>query len=125
MIDPRSLFRVEIIAEWFEREGFWAKDLGLLAAALERPWLQFGGQDLYPDVWHKAAALLDSIEGSHPLHDGNKRAGVLLLSLLLVAHGVDDETIHDDDLFHLACDVAANHPDVEAIAARIKALAGA
>ena len=124
MSELRSLFRVEVIAEWLEREGFWVKDLGLLASALERPWLQFGGRELYPDVWLKAAALLDSIEGSHPFHDGNKRAGVLLLSLFLAAHGVDDEAISDDDLFHLVCDVATSHPDVDVLASRIKALAG-
>lgn len=125
MTDPKSLFRVEVIAEWLEREGFWVKDLGLLASALERPWLKFDGRELYPDVWLKAAALLDSIEGSHPLHDGNKRLGALLVSLLLASYGVDDEAISDDDLFDLVCDVAAHHPGVETLAARIKFIAGA
>lgn len=123
MTNPRSLFQVVIIAEWIEEQGFHIKDLGLLASAVERPWLRFGAQDLYPDVWHKAAAILDSIESSHPLHDGNKRIGVLLCLLMLASHGVDDQTLADDDLFDLACDVAKYHPEVSDIAARLQELA--
>lgn len=123
MTDPRSLFQVEIIAEWVKVQGFHIKDMGLLASAIERPWLRFGSEDLYPDVWHKAAAILDSMESSHPLHDGNKRIGVLLCLLMLASHGIDDELLAEDDLFDLACDVAKYHPEVSDIAARLRWLA--
>lgn len=123
MTDPRSLFQVEIIAEWVKVQGFHIKDMGLLASAIERPWLRFGNRDLYPDVWHKAAAVLDSIESSHPLHDGNKRIGALLCLLMLASHGVDDEVLAEDDLFDLACDVAKYHPEVSVIAAHLRRLA--
>lgn len=122
MSDPRTLLKVEVIAEWLEREGFHIRDMGLLAAALERPWLRFDGTELYPDPWHKAAALLHSIQSSHPLYDGNKRAGVLLTSLLLAAHGVDDAAISDDEFFDLVCDIAATHPSVEFIARKLERL---
>lgn len=56
---PRSALRLESVGPWLEEHGFYAGDRGLLAAALERPWLTFDGQDLYPDVWPKAAALQD------------------------------------------------------------------
>ena len=36
MTDPRSLFQVEIIAEWVKVQGFHIKDMGLLASAIER-----------------------------------------------------------------------------------------
>ena len=123
MTDPRSLFQVEIIAEWVKFQGFHVKDMGLLASAIERPWLRFGNRDLYPDVWHKAAAILDSMESSHPLHDGNKRVGILLCLLMLASHGIDDEVFAEDDLFNLACDVAKYHPEVSDIAARLQELA--
>lgn len=118
MTDPRSVFRLEILAEWLTHQGFHVKDMGLLASAIERPWLQFNGRDLYPDMWRKAAALLDSIESSHPLHDGNKRVGVLLTLLFLRSYGVPDTAIDDDDLFELVCDVASKHLEVSEIASR-------
>lgn len=124
MTDPRSVFRVEILAEWLSREGFHVKDMGLLASAIERPWLRFDGRDLYPDVWKKAAALLHSIESSHPLQDGNKRVGVLLTLLFLRSHGVSDAAISDDALFDLVCEVAAKNMDIAEIASRLQRMSG-
>ncbi|NLZ57054.1 MAG: hypothetical protein GX898_01905 [Corynebacterium sp.] len=85
MSDPRLLFQLEVLCPWLEEHGFHSRDWGLLSSVLERPWAIFGGNDLYPDVWNKAGALLDSIEANHPLLDGHKRLGVLLCSLLLRA----------------------------------------
>lgn len=123
MTDPRDLFRLEALRPWLEDHGFHSRDWGLPASALDRPWITFAGKELYPDAWHKAGALLDSIESSHPLLDGNKRLGVLLVSLMLRAHGIDDRIISDDQWFDLVVDVAANHPDVEIIAAKLCQLA--
>ncbi len=49
------------------------KDFTLLHSAVERPKATYGGTDLYPDVFLKAAALLQSICLNHPFTDGNKR----------------------------------------------------
>lgn len=122
MTDPRELFRLEALRPWLEDHGFYARDWGLVASALDRPWITFAGEELYPDVWHKAGALLDSLESSHPLLDGNKRLGVLLVSLMLRAHGIDDRLISDDQWFDLVVDVAANHPEVEIIATQLRKL---
>jgi death-on-curing family protein len=54
------------------------RDLGLLDSALARPQATFGGQDLYPGLWHKAAALMHSLVKNHPFVDGNKRIGAAL-----------------------------------------------
>lgn len=120
MTEPRKLFQLEVVRPWLEKHGFHSRDWGMLATALERPWVTFAGQDLYPDVWHKTGALLDSIESSHPLLDGNKRLGVLLSSLMLRAHGVDDTKISDDQWFDLVIDIAAHHPTVDTIATRLQ-----
>lgn len=48
-------------------------DFTLLHSAVERPKATFGGQNLYPTVWEKAAALLHSLVKNHPFDDGNKR----------------------------------------------------
>jgi death-on-curing protein len=49
------------------------RDLGLLDAAIHRPATSFGGEDLYPTVFLKAAALMHSLALNHPFVDGNKR----------------------------------------------------
>ena len=37
------------------------RDAGLLDSALNRPFQTFGGEDLYPDVYHKTAAVIESV----------------------------------------------------------------
>ncbi len=37
------------------------RDLSLLESAVARPWSTFGGRDLYPNLFFKAAALMDSL----------------------------------------------------------------
>ncbi|KIF74640.1 death-on-curing protein [Streptomyces sp. 150FB] len=49
------------------------RDYGLLESALMRPQASVFGQDAYPDVWQKAAALMESLARNRALIDGNKR----------------------------------------------------
>lgn len=49
------------------------RDRGSLESAVARPAMTFGGEDLYPDVATKAAALMHSLALNHPFLDGNKR----------------------------------------------------
>jgi death on curing protein len=49
------------------------RDHGLLESALARPRAGVFGQDAYADVWHKAAALMESVGRNHAMVDGNKR----------------------------------------------------
>ncbi len=55
------------------RQG--TRDFTLLHSAIERPKATFGGQLLYPTLWLKAAALLQSLVKNHAFNDGNKRTG--------------------------------------------------
>ncbi len=48
-------------------------DYGLLDAAVARPQATAFGVDAYPDLFTKAAALLQSLARNHALIDGNKR----------------------------------------------------
>ena len=59
------------------------RDEGLLESAVYRPQASFGGQDLYPDLFSKAAALGHSIISNHPFVDGNKRVGFEAMRLML------------------------------------------
>ena len=59
------------------------RDEGLLESAIYRPQASFGGQDLYPDLFSKTAALGHSIISNHPFVDGNKRVGFEAMRLIL------------------------------------------
>ena len=65
------------------------RDQGLLESAVYRPQASFGGEDLYPDLFSKAAALGHSIIKNHPFVDGNKRTGFESMRLLLRLNGYD------------------------------------
>ena len=49
------------------------RDFSLLHSAVERPKASYGGEDLYPNIYTKATALLESLCRNHPFTDGNKR----------------------------------------------------
>jgi death-on-curing protein len=57
------------------------RDMGLLGSALARPQATFGHNDLYPDLWSKAAALMPSLIKNHPFVDGNKRTALAATSI--------------------------------------------
>jgi death-on-curing protein len=63
--------------------GFHVKDLGLLDSALARPQTSLFGEDAYPTLELKAAALAHSLTKNHALIDGNKRTSwALMVSFL-------------------------------------------
>jgi death-on-curing protein len=47
------------------------RDEGMLESAIARPFQTFGGEDLYPTVYEKAAAFAESLIINHPFVDGN------------------------------------------------------
>jgi death-on-curing protein len=63
------------------------RDLGGLESALAQPQMAFGGQDLYPSLAEKAAALGFSLVCNHPFMDGNKRVGHAAMETFLVLNG--------------------------------------
>ena len=65
-------------------------DQGLLESAVNVPFQTFGGNDLYPTVFDKAARLCYGLAKDHPFRDGNKRTAV---HSMLVYLAVCDITI--------------------------------
>lgn len=59
------------------------RDLGLLESAVAQQAMTFGGEELYPELVDKAAALCFSLVSNHPFVDGNKRVGHASLRMLL------------------------------------------
>jgi death on curing protein len=86
------------------------RDLGLLDAAVHRPRASVLGQDAYPDLLTKAAALLHSLARSHPLVDGNKRLAWLATYVFCAKNGVELDPV-DDDAYDLVVGVAAGAID--------------
>jgi len=63
------------------------RDLNGLQSALAQPRMTFEGNDLYPSVAAKAAALGFSLIMNHPFLDGNKRVGHAAMELFLLMNG--------------------------------------
>ena len=91
------------------------RDIGLLDAALGRPRSTVFGNDAYPTLALKAAALLHSLAKSHPLVDGNKRLAWLATTVFLELNG-HGTSLDDEAAFRLVWDVAAGDHLVEDIA---------
>ena len=96
------------------------RDIGLLEAAVARPQATAFGQDAYPTLDAKAAALLHSIARNHALIDGNKR---LALAAIIAFCGLNGRrlTLTNDAAYNLVMDVAAGKLDrVDDIAAALR-----
>lgn len=96
------------------------RDVGLLGSAAARPQTSAFGDDAYPDLWTKAAALLQSIIKNHPLIDGNKRLGWLATAVFLELNGVEATAVANDEVHELVVSIAAGRHDVEEIAAMLR-----
>ena len=101
-------------------DEFTVRDVGLLGAAAERPQTSAFGVDAYPDLWTKAAALMQSLVNGHPLVDGNKRLGWLATAVFLELNGVAASVADNDEVYELVHSVAEGSPTVEAIATSLK-----
>lgn len=99
------------------------REIGLLGSAVARPQTSAIGEDAYPDIWTKAAALLHSIVKHHALVDGNKRLGWLATAVFFEINGVKISKASNDDVYDLVIEAAAGQPTIEAIAERLRQLA--
>ncbi|MDP9239884.1 MAG: Fic family protein [Actinomycetota bacterium] len=79
--------QLEDVVRQVARAGFRLRDPGLLAGALARPQASAFGQDAYPSLWEKAAALCQSIDNAQSLVDGNKRLAWLVTKVFLALNG--------------------------------------
>ena len=65
------------------------RNRGGLESAVATPKMTFDGEDLYPDLVAKAAALGFSLVMNHPFVDGNKRVGHAAMEVMLVMNGFE------------------------------------
>ena len=96
------------------------RDLGMLLSALGRPQATFEEKELYPDIFAKAAALMDSLVRNHPFVDGNKRTAITAAGIFLRLNGYRLMVENDEMVrFTLAC--AQSHLSLDEISDWFKA----
>jgi death-on-curing protein len=96
------------------------RDAGLLESAAARPWSTAFGEDVYPSIHRKAAALQHSVARNHALIDGNKR---LALAATIAFYGLNGFrlTLSNDEAYDLVIAVSSGElDDVESIASRLE-----
>lgn len=88
MITVKEAIKIQniLIEEFGGEKGI--RDLGSLESAINRPYATFNSVELYPNSVEKALAIIESIIVNHPFVDGNKRAGYVLMRLLLLKNKV-------------------------------------
>jgi death-on-curing protein len=100
------------------------RDYGLLDAAVARPQATVFGVDAYPEVWDKAAALLQSLARNHALVDGNKRTAWAAAWTFLHINGFELAPDFDvDRAEELMNDVATQDFDLSEIATALRGFA--
>lgn len=110
----------EVIAihdDLIQRYGgsFGIRDLGLLNSALARPQATFGGEDLYPDVVSKAAALFHSLIFNHAFVDGNKRTTITATARFLYINSFELD-VKNEEFVSFPLQVEKEHLSIEEIA---------
>lgn len=98
------------------------RDVGLLASAAARPQATAFGEDAYPDLHTKAAALLHSLAGNHALVDGNKRLAWRGCAVFLDLNGQRPHATQDEVVELVVAVADGSLDDVAAIAERLKGM---
>lgn len=95
MMTTRYLSVQEVIAihlamiqRYSPGEQIGVKDAGLLESAVFRPQFSAFGNEAYPTIFEKAAALFESLGQNHPFHNANKRTAFTALVIFLKLNGL-------------------------------------
>lgn len=90
-IEEVILFNHLLIEGHGGQEQSGVKDLNMLESAIERPKQTVFGEDAYPTVFLKAAALFESLAKNHSFHNANKRTAFLSTVTFLSLNGYEFE----------------------------------
>ena len=118
-LTPQNVIQIhyEIVAETGGLQGL--RDLGLLESAVMRPQATFGGDDLYPMLELKAAALVHSLLLNHVFTDGNKRTATIGMVEFLILNGRKFKATNPE-VVKFALWVENKKPTIKQIASWIK-----
>jgi len=91
------------------------RDRHLLRSAAARPALQAFGEEAYPTLMEKAAALMHSMAAHHLFFDGNKRTATYVTKLFLERNGLRP-TWTPEEVYAFVLEIAQNKHEIPAIA---------
>jgi death-on-curing protein len=95
------------------------RDIGLLDSAAHRPRASAFGNDAYPTVDQKAAALLEAIVRDHALVDGNKRLAWAAAVVFYDLNGFDLDPPTVGEAVELVVAVAGGHIELGKLTERL------
>jgi len=78
---------VAMIQKYSPREDVGVKDEGMLESAVFRPQSSAFGEEAYPSLFEKAAALFQSLGQNHAFQNANKRTAFTALVIFLRLNG--------------------------------------
>jgi death-on-curing protein len=99
--------------------SFGIREPGLLLSIAEKPKANFNGQELYPDIFIKAAALYEGLCNYHVFIDGNKRTSAIAMYRFLYINGYE-LTATNKELVQYTLQITTTKPDIVDIAKWIK-----
>jgi death-on-curing protein len=114
-VSVRYLQLVDVLHIAGTVDGALVRDVGLVQSAVSRPRTTVFGEDAYPDLHTKVAALLHSLARNHPFVDGNKRVAWLSAGALYFVNGLLLDA-PDDRAYDLVIGVATGELEVPDIA---------
>lgn len=91
------------------------RDYGLLESAVLRPQSSFGGQDLYPTIFLKCAAMVHSLLLNHMFVDGNKRTAMFSAMTFIELNGYTF-LADQKEVVNYALKIENEKPELEEIA---------
>lgn len=100
--------------------GFHVRELGILQGCLARPQTVLFGEEAYPSLEAKGAALVHALATSHPLIDGNKRTAWAMLVTFLAMNSQQVVASADDGLEFMVS-IAENRMELATITQWISA----
>jgi death-on-curing protein len=115
MIDYLSAAEIYSINEQVVGHPPQVRDRHLLRSAVARPMTRYFGEEAYPTLLDKAAALLHSLAAHHLFYDGNKRTARQATTLFLRNNGMK-VTWSEDEAYNYILEIAMHQHDVDDIA---------
>jgi death-on-curing protein len=91
------------------------RDRHLLRSAAARPMIQAFGQEAYPELLDKVAALMHALAAHHLFFDGNKRTATKAAVIFLNRNGLQP-TWDAQEVYDFVLEIAQDKHDVPAVA---------
>lgn len=115
LLTLEQLLQVHVLVVDTTGGGMGLRDIGRLESAIATQTQNVFGEELYPSVVEKSAAIIRGIIADHPFVDGNKRTALLAGLALLEINNVVF-TAQSSEIENFAVKIAADKLDVSAVA---------